>query len=218
MKIENKNILIGAGVVIVGYYFYNKQLQTKPYSESELDKVVTENINDLVKNLKSSMQNTKPDVEKAKKTFLDMIKSASLNGKDVSRANINKILKLLSKRERNAMGDNSVGILTVEEINILDDFRGFKPRVSQVVSSPIGEKKDLGNGLSVVYDIANCNTTTKKCPIIKVIKVQGDNVTSWYKENNKYFKRIESPLTPKNNAIEISEKQWIEQAISITPE
>jgi len=35
---KNRNLLIGAGVLIVGYYFYNKQLQTKPYTDAELDK------------------------------------------------------------------------------------------------------------------------------------------------------------------------------------
>jgi len=71
------------------------------------------------------MPNANPDVEKAKKSILDMIKKASLNNKDVSRANIKKFLMLLSKRERIMAGDNSLGLFTIEESNILDDFIGM---------------------------------------------------------------------------------------------
>jgi len=86
-------------------------------------------------------------------------------------------------------------------------------------NSLIEEKKDLGNGLSVVYDIANCNKTTKKCPIMRVVKQDGDTFTSWYSENNKYFKRVESPLAPKGgkNVTEITEQQYIDEAISKVP-
>jgi hypothetical protein len=161
---ENKKLLIGAGVVVVAYLLWKKsqnKVNTKQYS----------------------------------KECYDSLKFA-LQQENVKPANFSRDFLENCEKSKNTL---------------------VKPFVNNTSSSPIGQKEDFGNGLSVVYDIANCNSSTKKCPIIKVIKVQGNNVTSWYKENNKYFKRIESPLTPKSNAIEISEKQWIEQAISITP-
>jgi len=85
-------------------------------------------------------------------------------------------------------------------------------------NSPIEEKKDLGNGLSVVYDIANCDKTTYKCPIIRVIKEDGDAITTWYSENNKYFKITGSKLVPiGTNLKEITEQQYIHEAISMLP-
>jgi hypothetical protein len=72
--------------------------------------------------------------------------------------------------------------------------------------------------LSVVYDIANCNKMTKKYPIMRVIKQDGDTFTIWYSENNKYFKNTQSPLLPKGgNVIEIREQQYIDEAISKVP-
>jgi len=53
---------------------------------------------------------------------------------------------------------------------------------------------------------------------MKIIKQEGDTFTSWYKDNNKYFKRTESPLAPKGgNVKEITEKQYIDEAMSIIP-
>lgn len=88
----------------------------------------------------------------------------------------------------------------------------------QAPNSPIEEKKDLGNGLSVVYDIANCNKTTSKCPIIRVIKEDKDTITTWYSEKNKYFKITGSKLMDMgSNLTEITEKQYIDEAISMLP-
>ena len=222
---KNKNLLIGLGVALVAYYFYNqnqkKKNQSTPYTDSELDKVVY----DFVAKERKRALELKPNgnienVDKAKRSVLDIIQRAKTKGKDVSRANVDKILGILRKIQRNQMGDNSAGIATTEEQNAFYDFIGTANpnNATQQPSSPIGEKKDLGNGLSVVYDIANCNKITHKCPIMRVIKQSGDTFTSWYSEKNKYFKRIESPLAPKGgNITEITEKQYIEEAISMTP-
>jgi hypothetical protein len=53
---------------------------------------------------------------------------------------------------------------------------------------------------------------------MRVIKQDGDTFTSWYSENNKYFKRVESLLAPKGgNVTEITEQQYIDEAISKVP-
>jgi hypothetical protein len=221
---KNKNLLIGLGVAVVVYYFYNKKqkekLQATPYTDAELDKVATDFIAQEIKRGLEINPNSNPiQIEKGKKEILEIIQRGKLNGKDVSRANVNRILGILIKITRNQMGDNSMGIATPEEQNEFDAFMGIKRPIEPTKpSSPIGEKRDLGNGLSVVYDIANCNKTTKKCPIMRVIKQDGDSFTSWYSEKNKYFKRIETPSAPKGgNVTEITEKQYIDEAISKVP-
>ena len=221
---NNKNLLIGVGVAVVVYYLYNqnqkKKLQTVPYTDAELDKVANDFIAEERKRALEINPNSNPiEIEKGKKEISEIIQKGKLNGKDVSRANVNKILGILRKITRNQMGDNSMGIATPEEQNEFDDFIGVKrPVEPNTPSSPIGEKRDYDNGISVVYDIANCNKMTFKCPIMKVIKREGDTFTSWYSENNKYFKRIESPLAPKGgNVTEITEKKYIDEAMSIIP-
>ncbi len=222
---KNKNLLIGFGVAVVVYCLYNqnqkKKLQATPYTDAELDKVANDFIAQERKRALEVNPNSNPvELEKGKKEILELIQRAKTNGKDLSRANVDKMLNIFRKMQRNQMGDNSAGISTPEEETILYAFIGMtKPTVeSNTPSSPIGEKKDLGNGLSVVYDIANCNKTTKKCPIMRVIKQDGDTFTSWYSENNKYFKRVESLLAPKGgNVTEITEQQYIDEAMSIIP-
>jgi hypothetical protein len=221
---NNKNLLIGLGVAVLVYYFYNKnqkeKIQATPYTDAELDKVAFDFVTEERKRaLEVNPKGNIEDVDKAKRSVLDLIQRAKTNGKDLSRANVDKMLNIFRKMQRSQMGDNSAGTATPEEESMLYDFMGIKrPVESNMPSSPIGEKKDLGNGLSVVYDIANCNKTTKKCPIMRVIKQDGDTFTSWYSENNKYFKRIESPLAPKGgNVTEIREQQYIDEAMSIIP-
>jgi hypothetical protein len=222
---KNKNLLIGLGLALVAYYFYNqnqkKKIQTTPYTDAELDKVVYDFVTEeRRKALELNPSRKIEDIDKAKRSVLDFIQRAKTKGRDVSRANVDKILGIFRKIQRNQMGDNSAGIATTEEQNAFYDFMGTANpnNAIQQPSSPIGEKKDLGNGLSVVYDIANCNKITHKCPIMRVIKQSGDTFTSWYSENNKYFKRIESSITPKGgNVTEITEKQYIDEAMSILP-
>lgn len=221
---KNKNLLIGIGVAVVVYYLYNQNQKKKlstPYTDAELDKVANDFIAQERKRALEVNPNSNPvELEKGKKEILELIQRAKTNGKDLSRANVDKMLGIFRKMQRNQMGDNSAGISTPEEETILYAFIGMTkpPVVPQKTSSPIGEKKDLGNGLSVVYDIANCNKMTTKCPIMRVIKQDGDTFTSWYSENNKYFKRVESPLAPKGgNVIEIREQQYIDEAISKVP-
>ena len=123
---NNKNLLIGVGVAVVVYYLYNqnkkKKIQATPYTDSELDKVVADYINKEIKNAKAFMPNVNPDVDGGKQEVLQLIKRASLNGKDVSRGNIDKMLFILSKRERIQIGDKSLGAMTPEEVTALNSF------------------------------------------------------------------------------------------------
>jgi hypothetical protein len=224
---DNKKLLIGVGVAVVVYYFYNKKqkekLQATPYTDAELNKVVTDFIAQERKRALEINPNSNPiEIEKGKKEIFEIIHRGKLNNKDVSRANVDRILGILRKITRNQMGDNSMGIATPEEQNEFDSFIGIKRPVEPIEptkpSSPIGEKRDFANGISVVYDIANCNKMTYKCPIMRVIKREGDSFTSWYSEKNKYFKRIENPSAPKGgNVTEITEKQYIDEAMSKIP-
>lgn len=242
---KNKNLLIALGVGVVVYYFYNKnqkeKLQSTPYTDAELTKVVTDLVNRLYDFAKGKEMPfiTSPSI--LIDSLKSMIKNASLDGANVGRANIDKLLALLEIQTRNELGDNSKGVITPEQrtfmikydksgsfvksdkqtiktVAVAQNSEGFFPQTPTKPSSPIGEKRDFANGISVVYDIANCNKMTYKCPIMRVIKIDGDNVTSWYSENSKYFKRVESTLAPKGgNVTEITEKQYIDEAISITP-
>jgi hypothetical protein len=128
---KNKNLLIGLGVAVVVYYLYNqnqkKKLQATPYTDAELDKVVTDFLNKELKNAKAFMPKGKPDkefkdAEVAKKQMLEIIKRASSNGKDVSRGNVDKMLFIMSKRERIQIGDKSLGAMTPEEVSALNSF------------------------------------------------------------------------------------------------
>ena len=128
---NNKNLLIVLGVAVVVYYFYNKKqkekLQATTYTDAELDKVVADYVDKELKNAKAFMPNGKPDnefkdAEVGKKQVLEIIKRASLNGKDVSRGNIDKMLFILSKRERIQIGDKSLGAMTPEEVTKLNSF------------------------------------------------------------------------------------------------
>jgi len=73
--------------------------------------------------------------------------------------------------------------------------------------------KDFGNGLFVTYK-NDCNKITNKCPIIRVSL----NGVTWSANNGKYYKESGGSANVDVRPIEISEKQWIEEAISKVPE
>jgi hypothetical protein len=163
---NNKNLLIGVGVAVVVYYFYNKKqkekLQATTYTDAELDKVVADYVDKELKNAKAFMPNGKPDnefkdAEVGKKQVLEIIKRASLNGKDVSRGNIDKMLFILSKRERIQIGDKSLGAMTPEEVTALNSFLcRIEPTNSETVA---GLKK--WNECKKQYNIGGVIDTSK---------------------------------------------------------
>ena len=125
---KNKNLIIGLGVAVVVFYFYNKKqkekLQSTPYTDAELDKIVTDFVNQEVKNAKILNPNATPDSQGVKKDVLEMIKKASSNGKDVSKGNVDKMLVIYSKWIRNMSGDTkSLGTITPEEFKELNSFQ-----------------------------------------------------------------------------------------------
>jgi outer membrane murein-binding lipoprotein Lpp len=89
---------------------------------------------------------------------------------------------------------------------ILKQKNGF---LSACKDGKIDFRKDYGNGLFVTYK-NDCNEVTKKCPISSVYF----NGTTWTKEQGKYFKRYNDH---DSRPQEITEKQWIEEAISKVP-
>ena len=164
---KNKNLLIALGVGVVVYYFYNKnqkeKLQSTPYTDAELDKVVTYYVNQLIKDSQPFISNEKIDVEKAKNSTLALIKRAYSNGKDVSRRNIDRILAILGKRERIIVGDKSL-TLTPEEFNLIEDFNnvnkpvqnseGFFPNI------PVNPQNNQPNNLGLTKE--QCEKAGKK--------------------------------------------------------
>ena len=73
--------------------------------------------------------------------------------------------------------------------------------------------KDFGNGLIVTYK-NDCNKFTYKCPIIRV---SFDGGTWWSTNDGKYFRQGRGGANITVVPTEITEKQWIEEAISKVP-
>lgn len=126
---KNKNLLIGVGVAVIVYYLYKQNQKKKlstPYTDAELDKVANDFIAEERKRMLELNPNSSPvELEKGKTEILQIIQRAKTNGKDLSRANIDKMLGILKKMQRSQMGDNSAGISTPEEETILYDFMGI---------------------------------------------------------------------------------------------
>jgi hypothetical protein len=96
---------------------------------------------------------------------------------------------------------------TIEKGNVLPIVEG-KPLMQTI--------KDYGNGLIVNYS-KNCNEITHKCPIVSVSQKNGVNTTRWFKDvHGKYYRDNSSPNLD-SRPIEITEKQWIDEAISKLP-
>jgi hypothetical protein len=138
---SNKNLLIGLGVALLAYYFYDKKqkekLQATPYTDVELDKVATDFVNQEIKRILEINPNSEPiDVEKGKNEILNIVKVAKSNNKDVSRANVDRIIEIIRKFQRNQMGDNSMGIATPEEMSLFYDFRGVNKSAQTLAQTP----------------------------------------------------------------------------------
>jgi hypothetical protein len=133
---NNKNLLIGLGVAVFVYYFYNKnqkeKLQSTPYTDAELDKLIT----DLVNKSSAFASNKGIKVQDPQKGINDLktlFENAKTNGKDLSRANVDKFFKAYWIMILNQEGDKSQGISTKEDSDLVTSF--FK-QPQPVVSSP----------------------------------------------------------------------------------
>jgi hypothetical protein len=92
---------------------------------------------------------------------------------------------------------------------LLKQKNGF---LSSCKEGKIDYTKDFGNGLFVTYK-NDCNKITNKCPIIRVVL----NGVTYYTNNGKYYRQSAGGPTITVIPIEITEKQYIEEAISKIP-
>ena len=120
MKKENLIIL---GLLAVGIYFYfnkNKK-QNEPYSDVELDKKLNDlydkTYNSIVKkgNLKYGVKTREQVVSSIKDIFVN----AKIQGKDISKSTVDKVLKLLWITTLNQEGDSSEGTVSKEDFDFL---------------------------------------------------------------------------------------------------
>ena len=120
----NKNLII-LGLLVIGVYVYldkKKKDQSKPYSDAELDKLITDLVNKsnafaVSKGIKLQ-QDTKTTIEEMKAKF-DYAKS---QGKDFSKANIDRFFKAYWIIILNSEGDKSQGVSTEEDMNLVREF------------------------------------------------------------------------------------------------
>ena len=122
---NNKNLLVGVGVAVLAYYLYNqnqkKKLQATPYTDVELDKLITDLVNKsnafaLSKGIK--VQDPQKGINELKTRF----DNAKTNGKDLSRANVDKFFKAYWIMILNQEGDKSQGVSTKEDSDLVTSF------------------------------------------------------------------------------------------------
>lgn len=131
-----KEYLIGLGVLaVVAYLYYDKKKkdQNKPYSDAELDKVIkdfTQKSIDYInsKGAKNGVKTYQQVYDSVKQIF----DTAKKNGKDLSRKNVDKVLKLLFILSLNQEGDSSQGTYTKEDYDYIVDFMGMGSDVHSV--------------------------------------------------------------------------------------
>ena len=223
---NNKNLLIGLGVALLAYYFYDKKqkekLQSTSYTDAELNKVVTDYVNKSITYIEKREPNTK---HKTFKEIYDgvmrMINNAKINGKDVSKKNIDKLLYILELQSRNASNDLSLGQTTTEQWNFVIDFTKMPttnvepvqtPKiVGQSQISPINvgsEERNFGDGLYIKY--GRCDSVTHKCEIVSVRQLaqgEGGGYVRTFTEKGMYFKEKGNVnVAPIVN--QITEKEW----------
>ena len=120
MKKENLIIL---GLLAVGIYFYfnKKKKQDKPYSDSELDKKINElyvkSNNYLVK--KGGGKEGLKSKEQVITSTKDIFVNAKIQGKDISKSTVDKVLKLLWITTLNQEGNSSEGTVSKEDFDFL---------------------------------------------------------------------------------------------------
>lgn len=222
---NNKNLLIGLGVALLAYYFYDKKqkekLQSTSYTDAELNKVVTDYVNNSIAYIEKREPNTKHKT--FKEVFdgiMQMINNAKINGKDVSKKNIDKLLSILELQYRNESNDLSLGQTTQEQWNFVVDFTKMpttvaplqEPKiVGQSQISPINvgsEERNHGNGLYIKY--GKCDSITHKCAILSVRQLaqgEGGGYVRTFTEKGMYFKE-KGNVNVAPIVTQITEKEW----------
>ena len=160
---NNKNLLIGLGVAVVVYYFYNKNQQEKlksttTYDDAELNKVVTDYVNNSITYIEKREPNVK---HKTFKEIFDgimqMINNAKINGSDVSKNNIDKFLSILDLLARNESGDLSLGQATKEQFDFVVNFGKMPTTNVQSVQTP-----KIANPQNNQYELSSAPKVTNK--------------------------------------------------------
>ena len=138
---SNKNLIIGLGVAVLVYYLYNqnqkKKLETVPYTDAELDKLITDLANKssayaLSKGIK--VQDPQKGINELKTRF----DNAKTNGKDLSRANVDKFFKAYWIMILNQEGDKSQGVSTKEDSDLVTSF--FNQPQSNMIATQISDR------------------------------------------------------------------------------
>jgi hypothetical protein len=220
---SNKNLLIGLGVALLAYYFYDKKqkekLQSTSYTDAELNKVVTDYVNKSITYIEKREPNVK---HKTFKEIFDgimqMINNAKSNGKDVSKKNIDKLLSILELQYRNESNDLSLGQTTQEQWNFIVDFtktpttnvEPIKPNgQSQIAPINVGsEERNFGDGLYIKY--GRCDSVTHKCEIVSVRQLaqgEGGGYVRTFTEKGMYFKE-KGNVNVAPIVTQITEKEW----------
>ena len=121
MKKEN---LIVLGVLAIGLYFYfNKKKKDlkEPYSDAELDKKLNDlydkSYNSIVK--KGSLKDGVKTREQVVTSTKDIFVNAKIQGKDISKSTVDKVLNLLWITSLNHEGDSSQGTVSKEDFDFL---------------------------------------------------------------------------------------------------
>lgn len=120
MKKQNLIIL---GVLAIGLYFYfnKKKKQNEPYSDAELDKKIDElyvkSNNYIVK--KGGHKEGLKTKEQVVTSTKDIFVNAKIQGKDLSKSTVDKVLKLLWITTLNQEGDSSEGTVSKEDFDFL---------------------------------------------------------------------------------------------------
>ena len=122
---KNKSLII-LGLLVIGVYAYfdkKKKDQTKPYTDAELNTLITDFVNKardyaISKGKTQSLKDNQQAIDETKFIFSD----AKAKGKDLSKTNVDKFFKVYWIVVLNQMGDTSQGVATKEDNDFLIDF------------------------------------------------------------------------------------------------
>ena len=227
---NNKNLLIGLGVALLAYYFYDKKqkekLQSTSYTDAELNKVVTDYANKSITYIEKREPNVK---HKTFKEIFDgvmqMINNAKINGKDVSKKNIDKLLSILELQYRNESNDLSLGQTTQEQWNFVIDFTKMpttnvepvKPNGQSQIApiNVVSEERNMGDGLYIKY--GKCDSAIHKCQIVSVRQLaqgEGGGYVRWFTEKGMFFKE-KGGVNVAPTSSQITEKEWTDKIYEV---
>jgi len=124
MKKQN---LILLGILAIGIYFYfdkKKKDQLKPYSEKELKIVLNDFVSKYISETEALTGEKVPVTpENLSRDLTNDILNAEKQGRDVSKANVNKFLSLVKKITLYELGSTASGVPTKEERDFFYNFR-----------------------------------------------------------------------------------------------